>query len=55
MTLPRDEIEHFRRELEAQRHDLVCHRDAEGIAIQRVADSMDQSVLANERDLAVEN
>ena len=54
MTLPHDEIEHFRRELEAKRLDLACHRDAEGITIQRAADSIDELVLANERDLAVE-
>ena|SRR5579872_6030558 len=54
MTLPHDEIEHFRRELEAKRLDLAGHRDAEGITIQRAADSMDELVLANERDLVVE-
>jgi DnaK suppressor protein len=54
MTLLHDEIERFRRELEAKRLDLTGQRDAEGIAIQRAADSVDESVLANERDLTVE-
>lgn len=54
MTLLHDEIERFRRELEAKRLDLTSQRDAEGIAIQRAADSVDESVLANERDLIVE-
>jgi len=54
MTLPYDEIEQFRRKLEAKRADLAVHRDAEGITIERAADAMDQLVLANERDLIVE-
>lgn len=54
MTLPRHEIERFRRELEAKRCDLASRRDAEGIAIERTPDSMDELVLANERDLTVE-
>jgi DnaK suppressor protein len=53
MRLPNDEIEHFSRELNAKRDDLTGHRDAEGIAIQRTADSVDELVLANERDLIV--
>jgi DnaK suppressor protein len=54
MTLPRDETEHFRRELEAKRADLAGYRNPEGIAIERTPDSMDELVLANERDLTVE-
>ena len=54
MTLPGDEIERFRLELEIKRADLTGHRDAEGIAVERAADSMDQLVLANERELIVE-
>jgi len=54
MTLPHHEIQHFRRELEAKRADLGGHRNPEGIAIERTPDSMDELVLANERDLTVE-
>lgn len=54
MTLPHDEIEHFKRELEAKRADLAGHRNPEGISIERTPDSMDELVLANERDLTVE-
>ena len=54
MTLPHDELAHFRRELEAKRADLMVHRSPEGIAIERTADSTDELVLANERDLTVE-
>ena len=54
MTLPHDVIQHFRRELEAKRADLAGHRNPEGIAIERTPDSMDELVLANERDLTVE-
>lgn len=54
MTLPHDEIEHFRKEMEAKRDDLAVHRNPEGIAIERTPDSMDELVLANERDLTVE-
>ncbi len=54
MTLPLDEIEHFRKELEAKRDDLAGHRNPEGIAIERTPDSMDELVLANERELTVE-
>lgn len=54
MTIRHDEIERFRRELEAKRAELTGPRDAEGIAIQRAADSVDEVVLANERELIVE-
>ena len=54
MTMPHDEIERFRRELEAKRADLAGHRNPEGIAIERTPDSMDELVLANERELTVE-
>ncbi len=54
MTLPHDEIQNFKRELEAKREDLAGHRNPEGIAIERTPDSMDELVLANERDLTVE-
>ena len=53
MTL-HNQIQHFRRELEAKRAELVHQRDAEGIIIERAADSMDELILANERDLIVE-
>lgn len=53
MTL-HNQIQHFRRELEAKRTELVHQRDAEGIIIERAADSMDELILANERDLTVE-
>jgi len=53
MTLPHDQIGHFRRELESKRADLA-HRNPESIAIERTPDSMDELVLANERDLTVE-
>lgn len=54
MTLPCDELEHFKRELETKRADLAVHRSPEEIAIERTPDSMDELVLANERDLTVE-
>jgi len=54
MTLPHDEIQYFRRELEIKRADLSGHRNPEGIAIERTADSIDELVMANERDLTVE-
>ena len=54
MTISHDQLEYFRQELEAKRVELAGHRDAEGIAIERAADSMDELVLANERDLVVE-
>jgi len=47
--------EELKRTLEAKRAGLMAsHRRAEVIAIERVPDSMDQLVLANERDLAVD-
>jgi DnaK suppressor protein len=54
MTLPYYELERFRKELEAKRADLAGHRNPEGIAIERTPDSMDELVLANQRDLTVE-
>jgi DnaK suppressor protein len=54
MTIRHDEIERFRRELEAKRAELAGPRDAEGIAIERAADSVDEVLLANERELIVE-
>ena|SRR5579872_430163 len=54
MILPHDEIERYRRELEAKRADLAGHRNPEGITIERTPDSMDALVLANEHDLTVE-
>ena len=56
MTSPLSEvdgIDGLKRALEAKRTELLG-RDAEGITIERAADSMDELVLANERDLAVE-
>jgi DnaK suppressor protein len=52
--MPHDEIERFRRELQAKRADLAGHRNSEGMAIERTPDSMDELVLANERELTVE-
>ena len=54
MTIRHDEIERCRRELEAKRAELASSRNAEGIAIERAADSMDELVLANEREVIVE-
>ena len=49
------EIEASRRALEAKRVELIASQHkAEDIIIERVADSMDESVLANQRDLAVD-
>lgn len=47
-------IERYRQALEAQQAELAAgHRHADAIAVERVADSMDQVILANERDLAL--
>lgn len=46
--------ERARRLLVAKRAELVRHRSADGIAVERTPDSMDQLVLANERDLIVD-
>lgn len=54
MTLLYDDLEYFKRQLEAKRADLASRHDPEGIAIERSADSMDAVLLANERDLNVE-
>jgi DnaK suppressor protein len=49
------ETEAYRRTLEARRVELIARqRKAEDIVIERVADSTDESVLANQRDLAVD-
>ncbi len=44
----------FKRVLVAKRAELIGRRDPEGIVIERAANSMDELVLANERDLVVE-
>jgi len=54
MKLPQYDLDDIRQELEAKRAELLAYRTAEGIAIERIADSMDQLVGANERDLVVE-
>ena len=54
MKLPQYDLDRIRQELEAKRAELLEYRTAEGIAIERTADSMDQLVGANERDLIVE-
>src|SRR5579863_4291542 len=46
--------EQARRLLVAKRAELARHRSADGIAVERTPDSMDELVLANERDLIVE-
>ncbi len=51
MTLPHCELENVKRELEAKHAELVGHRDAGGIIIERTADSMDELVFSNERDI----
>jgi RNA polymerase-binding transcription factor len=49
-----DRCEQTRRQLAAKRAELVCHRGADAIAVERTPDSMDELVLANERDLTVD-
>jgi RNA polymerase-binding transcription factor len=48
------DCEQARRLLVAKRAELARHRSADGIAVERTPDSMDELVLANERDLIVE-
>ena len=55
MQLNNDQLEACRMALEAKRRDMLAsQRRADGIIIERVADAIDESVLANERDLAVD-
>src|SRR5271165_528507 len=54
MTLFHDDLKYFRQQLEAKRAELSSHRDPARIAIERAADSVDEVLLANERDLNVE-
>ena len=54
MTFLHHELIHFRQALEAKRAELIGHRFAEGIAIERAADSIEEVMLAGERDLNVE-
>jgi len=50
-----DEVESCRRELKAKRLELIGRQhNAESIIIERVADAADESVLATQRDLAVD-
>jgi len=49
-----DRYEQTRRLLAAKRAELVRHRGAEGIVVERTPDSMDKLVLANQRDLIVD-
>jgi DnaK suppressor protein len=46
--------EQARRLLAAKRAELVCYRGADAIAVERTPDSMDELVLANQRDLVVD-
>ena len=47
-------IETYRQALETQQAELAAgHRNADAIAVERVADSIDEVILANERDLAL--
>jgi DnaK suppressor protein len=49
--MSRANIESYRQALEAQQTELAAgHRNADAIAVERVADSMDEVTLANERD-----
>jgi DnaK suppressor protein len=54
MTLPHHDLEYFRLQLDAKRIELSGPHNAEGIAFEPTADSMDETVLANERDLIVD-
>jgi DnaK suppressor protein len=48
------DVENYKRGLEAKRAELAAgHRNIESIAVERVADSMDEVILANERHLAL--
>ena len=52
--MKRADLESYRRTLEAKQTELpVSHRNVDGRAVERVADSMDEAILANERDLAL--
>ena len=47
-------IDNYRQALEAKQSELAAsHRNIDGIAVERVADSMDEVILANERHLAL--
>jgi DnaK suppressor protein len=49
-------VEGYRRMLEAKRRELLAsHRDTEGIAAERVPDSMDEFTLEVQRSMAVED
>jgi DnaK suppressor protein len=55
MPANNEEVEGCRRALEAKRLELIGRQhNAESIIIERVADAADESVLANQRDLAVD-
>jgi DnaK suppressor protein len=48
------DLENYRRALEAKRAELAAgHRHIDSIAVERVADSMDEVILASERHLAL--
>lgn len=50
----RTNVESYRRALEATQAELAAsHRNVDAIAVERVADSMDEVALANERDLVL--
>jgi len=50
----RASVEIYRRALETKRAELGARRrNADGLAVERVPDSMDEVILANERDLAL--
>jgi DnaK suppressor protein len=48
------QLNNYRRTLEAKRTEIIRSRNPEKIVIERAADEMDELVLANERELAIE-
>lgn len=52
--MDKQQMESFRRLLESKRAEILRSRNPEQIAIERAADEMDELVLANERELAIE-
>lgn len=52
--MDKQEMATYRRMLEAKRAEIIRSRNPEKIVIERAADEMDELVLANERELAIE-
>lgn len=52
--MDKQEMNHYKRMLEAKRAEIIRSRDPEKIVIERAADEMDELVLANERELAID-